>query len=420
MTPISSSCVGYSMARSRRRPNQSDHDSLRATHGLLIRLPKFLQAELTAGHPWVYRNHIPAGFSAATGTWVQAICGELSLWGLWDADSQLALRIYSRAGPLDAAQVAARVESAWQLRQALLSSDTNAYRLINGEGDGMPGIVVDVYGPYAVVATYGLAVQTLLPLVVAALKQVLAPVGILVRRMTADEVGPASPQWVHGEPAPSDLRIMEHGVHFFADLMQGHKTGLYLDQRENRQTLGQFSRGARVLNLYAYTGGFSVIAALCAARQVTSVDIAAPALQRAQDNFRLNQLEPARHQFVVNDCYDFLKASAAANEQYDTIVCDPPSMAHSRAQLDDALRAYTLLSALGLRLVRDGGFYAASSCTAQVSPELFRQMLVQSARRVGRNAQIVHESGHAWDHPVKLAHPEGRYLKFVVLRVTET
>jgi 23S rRNA (cytosine1962-C5)-methyltransferase len=315
--------------------------------------------------------------------------------------------------------VAARVTGAWQLRQALLSSDTTAYRLINGEGDGMPGIVVDVYGPYAVVATYGLAVQPLLALVVTALKQVLAPAGILVRRMTADEAGPAVPQWVYGEPAPSDLRIMEHGVQFYADLMQGHKTGLYLDQRENRQTLGQFSRGASVLNLYAYTGGFSVTAALSGARRVTSVDIAAPALQRAQDNFRLNQLDPAQHQFVVRDCYDFLKASAAANERYDTIVCDPPSMAHSRAQLDDALHAYSLLSALGLRLVRDGGFYAASSCTAQVSPEIFRQMLVQSARRVGRVAQIVHEAGHAWDHPVNLAHPEGRYLKFVILRVTE-
>lgn len=410
--------MGYSMARSRRGPVRPDHDSQRATHGPLIQLPKFLQAELTAGHPWIYRNHIPAGFTAETGTWIQAICGDISVWGLWDADSQLALRIYSRTGPLDAAQVAARVKSAWQLRQALLSSETSAYRLINGEGDGMPGIVVDVYGPYAVVATYGLAVQTLLPLVVAALKQVLSPAGILVRRMTADEGGPASPQWVHGEPAPSDLQIMEHGVHFFADLMQGHKTGLYLDQRENRQTLGQFSRGARVLNLYAYTGAFSVIAALSGARHVTSVDIAAPALQRAQDNFRLNRLDPAQHQFLVRDCYDFLKASAAANDEYDTIICDPPSMAHSRAQLDDALRAYTLLNALGLRLVRDGGFYAASSCTAQVSPELFRQMLVQSARRVGRDAQIVHEAGHAWDHPVKLAHAEGRYLKFVILRVT--
>lgn len=407
------------MARSKRGPIQRELDSQGAAHGPLIHLPKFLQGDLSAGHPWIYRNHIPAGFSAATGTWIQAICGDTSVWGLWDADSQLALRIYSRTGPLDAAQVAARVKGAWQLRQALLSSDTNAYRLINGEGDGMPGIVVDVYGPYAVVATYGLAVQTLLPWVVSALKQVLAPLGILVRRMTADEDGPAAPQWVQGEPAPSDLRIKEHGVHFYADLMQGHKTGLYLDQRENRQTLGQFTRGARVLNLYAYTGGFSVIAALCAARHVTSVDIAAPALQRAQDNFRLNQLEPAQHQFAVRDCFDFLKASAAANEQYDTIVCDPPSMAHSRAQLDDALRAYTLLSALGLRLVRNGGFYAASSCTAQVSPELFRQMLVQSARRVGRSAQIVHEAGHAWDHPVKLAHPEGRYLKFVILRVTE-
>jgi 23S rRNA (cytosine1962-C5)-methyltransferase len=361
----------------------------------------------------VYRNHIPAEFKAKTGMWVHAQSGEASAYGLWDNDSQIALRIYSDRGPLDQAGVTARIKRAWDLRQGLLSRDTDAYRLINGEGDGLPAIVVDVYGPYAVLATYGEAVRVLVPLVVAALKLVVAPRGILWRSMTSD-AKTAAPQWVEGEPAPSDLQIVECGARYFADLVEGHKTGLYLDQRENRQTLRRYCRDAHVLNLYAYTGGFSVPAALAGAQRVTSVDIAAPALQRAKDNFRLNQLEPERHQFQAADCFEFLKQRAAAHEMYDLVICDPPSMAHSRAQLDDALRAYTGINALGLRAVKDGGYYAASSCTAQVSPDAFPQML---ARRAGRSAQIVHESGHAWDHPVKLAHPEGRYLKFVVLRV---
>jgi 23S rRNA (cytosine1962-C5)-methyltransferase len=261
-------------------------------------------------------------------------------------------------------------------------------------------------------------VQVLLPYVVAALKHVLAPTGILLRKMTGEEKAEV-PRWIEGSPAPDNLHIGEYGARFFADLTTGHKTGLYLDQRENRRTLQRFCKNADVLNLYAYTGGFSVPAALAGARRVTSVDIAAPALQRAQDNFRLNQLSPESHSFIAADCFEFLKQSVSSRAEYDLVICDPPSMAHSRAQVDDAMRAYTSINALGLRLVRDGGFYAASSCTAQVSPDSFRQMLVQAARRAGRNAQIVHESGHAWDHPVKLAHPEGRYLKFVVLRVAE-
>jgi 23S rRNA (cytosine1962-C5)-methyltransferase len=382
-------------------------------------LPKFLEAELSAGHPWVYRNHIPSDYSAVTGTWVRAQAGETSVWGLWDSESQLALRIYSRRGPLDGADIMQRVQQALMLRRALLSPDTSAFRLINGEGDGLPAIVVDVYGPFAVVATYGLAVQVIVPPIVEAVKQLLMPAGIVLRQMTGEQSSSATAQWVHGQPPPDDFCIAEQGARFFADLMHGHKTGLYLDQRENRRTFAQFTRGASVLNLYAYTGGFSVVAALAGARRVTSVDIAEPALARAKDNFGLNGLDPAEHQFIVQDCYEYLKAMASGQEQFDAIVCDPPSMARNRSQLEDALKAYLRINTLGLRLVRHGGFYAASSCTAQVSPEAFRKVLAQAARRAGRRAQIVHESGHAWDHPVNLGHPEGRYLKFLVLRVTD-
>lgn len=407
-------------SRKHRSNDRTGASSSRVTHQRHdgLQLPKFLEAELKAGHPWVYRNHIPSEFRAPTGTWVQVQCGDVSAWGLWDNDSQIALRIYSLSGPLEQAHVTTLVQTALDMRRRLLTRDTNAYRLINGEGDGLPAIVVDVYGAYAVIGTYGSAVQVLIAPLVAALKQLLAPSGILVRSMTGASQG-ATLQWVHGEPAPSDLVIEEYGARFFSDLVQGHKTGLYLDQRENRVTLARFSRSATLLNLYAYTGGFSVVAALAGAARVTSVDIAAPALQRARDNFRINQLDPAQHEFIAADCYEFLKARTEANDRFDVVVCDPPSMAHNRAQSEDALRAYMRLNALGLRVVRDGGYYAASSCTAQISPDAFRQMLVQAARRANRSAQIVHESGHAWDHPVKLAHPEGRYLKFVMLRVAD-
>ena len=418
-TPISTSYVGCSMPRSSRHQRGRSPDQQRDEGVHHLRLPKFLEAELKAGHPWVYRNHIPSNFSAATGAWVKAQAGETSVWGLWDSESQLALRIYSVRGPLDMADIVERIQRALRLRRALLSPDTNAFRLINGEGDGLPGIVVDVYGPFAVVATYGAAVQVIVLPVVEALRQLLSPAGIVLRRMTGDESGNAPIEWVHGEPPLDDFYITEQGTRFFADLTRGHKTGLYLDQRKNRRTFAQFARGGSLLNLYAYTGGFSVVAALAGARRVTSVDIAEPALARARDNFVLNGLDPAEHQFIAQDCYEYLRATASGQAQFDAIVCDPPSMARNRAQLEDALKAYLRINMLGLRLVRDGGFYAASSCTAQVSPEAFRKVLAQAAQRAGRRAQIVHESGHAWDHPVNLGHPEGRYLKFLVMRVVD-
>lgn len=383
-----------------------------------VRLPKFLEAELQAGHPWVYRNHIPDGFEATTGTWVQAVCGNTAAFGLWDNDSQLALRLYSRQGPLDQAQITERVTYAWQLRSKLKSSDTDAVRLINGEGDGLPSIVVDLYGQYAVIATYGAAVVPLTKLLVNALSQVIAPRGIAWRNMTGGDTDAPALTWLHGGPPTSELIISEYGVRLYADLEQGHKTGLYLDQRENRQTFARYASGSTVLNLYAYTGGFSVFAALSGAERVTSVDIAGPALRRARDNFKLNGLDPDEHEFAAADCFQFIKQCQDQGRQFGVIVCDPPSLARNRSQLPDALKAYARINSLGLRLVSDGGYYAASSCTAQVSPEAFRKVLVQAATQAHRRVQIVHEAGQAWDHPVNLAHPEGRYLKFVVLRVT--
>lgn len=398
-----------------------DHSSASKDHSTThtLKLSKALQASLSVGHPWVYRNHVPAQFIAETGSWVKVRAGATSVWGLWDDTTQIALRVYSRHGPLRDADVEYRIAAALAYRQSRLSHDTTAYRLINGEGDDLPGIVVDVYGSFAVVATYGAAVRTIVPMIVESLRRRLLPTGIVERNMTADENDEPRLNWIHGHAPPGDFSIEEYGARFFADLAQGHKTGLYLDQRENRRTIAGYVKGARVLNLFSYTGAFSVVAALAGAERVTSVDIAAPVMARAKDNFGLNRLDVAAHEFVVGDCLAYLKVQSTASERYDVVICDPPSMARSRLQLHDALGAYVRVNALGMRLVRPGGVYAASSCTAQVSPVAFREVLAQAARNAGRRAQIIHEAGHAWDHPINLGHPEGRYLKFLIMRMVD-
>ncbi len=385
----------------------------------LLKLPGFLESELAAGHPWVYRNHIPARFEAATGSWVSAEAGQTKIWALWDSESQIALRVFSRNGPPSPEFVFERVQQALELRQSLKPTPTTAYRLINGEGDGLPGIVVDIYGEYAVVATYCAASKVLLPDLVKALTRCVTPRGITHKQAATDPDQPAQFELLHGQLPPDDLVVLDGKIRYFADLAHGHKTGLYLDQRYNRQTFAAFASVGSVLNLFAYTGGFSIAAGLAGAARTTNIDTSKQALARARDNFELNELDPKAHQFTTADCYDYLKAAVRSREVFDSIVCDPPSLARNRAQLDHALKAYLHINALGLQLVRAGGYYAAASCTAQVSPEQFRQVLSDAAQRAGRTAQIVHEAGHAIDHPVGIGHPEGRYLKFIVLRVLD-
>ena len=410
-------CVGFSMARiDRRRVAHATPPKIADNPGHL-KLPAFLEPELKRGHPWVYRNHIPTQFEANTGSWVCAQAGSTKVWALWDNESQLALRIFSRDRPPTPELISKRVQRALQLRQSLAKTGTTTYRLINGEGDSLPALVVDIYGEYAVVATYSAATKTIMPWLLDSLIHLIELRGIIRRKVTNESEEGAEIELLHGQRPPTNLVVSEFAIRYHADLEEGHKSGLYLDQRDNRRTFATFAKSGTVLNLFSYTGSFSIAAGLAGAQKLTNVDISEHALNRARDNFRLNDIDCTGHEFIESDCYDYLKAAVRTPERFDAIVCDPPSMARNRSQLDNALRAYLRLNTLGLRLVREGGYYAAASCTAQVSPEAFRKILSEAVQQAGRRAQIVHEAGHAIDHPVCIGHMEGRYLKFVVLRV---
>lgn len=373
-----------------------------------ITLDKGLEPALKSGHPWVYRNHLP-GHTLATGDWVRVRAGDAEAYGLFDAEGQIALRLFGDAPP-QGNWLEKRVQDALALRTQTIYSDTTCYRLLYGEGDFLPGITVDRYERFAVLKSYTESVAALVPEVVRALSKALRLRGVVSR-----DAGELRALW--GQLPPPEVTVREDGLKLLANLYEGQKTGLFLDHRDNRQTLSRFTSDKRVLNLFSYTGAFSLYAARGGAAHVTSVDIAPAATEDAKRNFALNGFDPDAHTFLSADVFTLLGSYAQRKEQFEVVVLDPPSLARNKKNRFAALRAYDKLNAQALRCVTPGGLLATASCTSQVSPEDFRRILAEAAVRAGVRVQIVHEAGHAPDHPVPAGFPEGRYLKFVVARV---
>ncbi len=408
-----------------------------------------LKERLVQGHPWVYRNHVTAA-GLESGEWVRVRCGGWTGYGLWDNRSPIALRIFSQQQLPDPRWLRQQIESAWELRSPL-RRDCTAYRWLFGEGDGLPGITVDLYGQFAVVQTYMEGATVLLDWLVKGLTATAPLEGILWRSQhqaepgetrqvgdgdETDNPGKSSPktQLLWGNPPPEDLVVTEHGLQFQVNLATGQKTGLFLDHRENRQWVEHLSQGRSLLNCFAYTGAFSLYALRGGASHVTSVDIGKGLAAAAERNVQLNQLDSHRHQFITADCFTVLQQFIQSGQTFDVVILDPPSFAKTKQNRFAAIRAYAKLNALALQCVAPNGLLVSASCTSQVSPEAFKEMLATastlsvgggeqaaSSKRKPRHhrLQIIHEAGHPLDHPVPPQFPEGRYLKFVVARVSE-
>lgn len=403
----------------------------------VIQLPNAIKESLSQGHPWVYRTHVPAGLRLPAGSWLRLRCGGWSGFGLWDAEGPIAIRIFDAPQPPDARWLREQVGAAWELRAALRAGGTTAFRWLFGEGDGLPGLTVDRYGDFAMVQTLSAGTATLLDWLLAALRDCDPTLrGIVTKKRLAggdwelserddeqDTGGgsgagrPAPLVVLWGDKPPRDLVVVEHGLRFLVDLQVGQKTGLFLDQRENRRFVEGLSQGRSVLNCFAYTGAFSLYALRGGATRVVSCDSGRGLAAAAAANIALNKLDAGRHQFVTEDCFGLLERYADTGERFDLVIVDPPSFARSRQNRFAALRAYTRLNALALRCVVPGGLLATASCTSQVGPEAFREMLAAAGASAGRRLQLIHEAGQPLDHPVPVQFPEGRYLKFCVGRV---
>ncbi|MCC6556763.1 MAG: class I SAM-dependent rRNA methyltransferase, partial [Polyangiaceae bacterium] len=348
--------------------------------------------------------------------------------GLWDASSPIAIRVFQRAPdrPLDERFLAERIEAALRLRDASLGArgDTTAYRLCNGEGDRVPGLVLDRYGPIAVVRFDGGAIRAwqgrLLPHLARALeRRGVASIGVRAGEGDAEAAiaaGGVKLLHLHGPPIPERIVVRELGMAMEVDLARGQKTGAFLDQRDNRARVRALARGrARALNLFSYAGGFSIAAALGGAGRVTSVDAAAAAHATAQRSFRENGLDPGAHDFVTADAFDFLERARARGDRWDLIVSDPPSFAPSERALPRALAAYRRLHAALARVLDEGGVLCAASCSSHVTAEDFLSTLDDAALERD-DLRLVALHGQPEDHPTLPAWPEGRYLKLAVLQ----
>jgi len=380
-----------------------------------VRLRKDLALHIAAGHPWVYADALAAPAAVPTGSVVDVlgVDGRFVGRGLWDAESPIAVRIYTHdvAEALDDALVARRLGSALSARTGAFGDNTDCFRWCNGEGDRLPGVVVDVYARTAVVRFDGEAARALKGGVVAALPS-LRPLDHVYERSRG-----ARGEVLWGTEPPRPVEVSEHGVRFGVDVHSGQKTGFFLDQRENRRLLAGFARGLEVVNLFGYTGGFSVHCALGGASKVTTVDVARQALVDAGANFRRNGLDDGAHDFVCEDAFAWMRRTADAGRRFGLVIVDPPSFAPSERTLKKALLAYRDLNVLGLELVPPGGLLASSSCSSHVDMEAFCSMLGAAAVAARRPIRLLELRGQPADHPSLPAFPEGRYLKFVLARV---
>lgn len=347
---------------------------------------------------------------------VRVVCpkGELVGVGLFDAASPLAVRVYDREGkrPLDARWFRAAFARAFARRR--FDEHTTAHRLLNGEGDRVPGFVVDRYGHVAVLRVDGEAAATWVDRVSSVLMDELRGVGVESLVLRADD-GDRRITGLAGTAAPDTIDVREHGMVMEVDLAAGQKTGAFLDQRENRRRVRARAKGvARMLNLYSYAGGFSIAAALGGAAHTTSVDLAPKAHGSAQRSFRKNGLDPREHAFVTGDVFAFLDAARARRETWDLIVCDPPSFAPNERSKKKALSAYARLHRACAAVLTPGGLLGAASCSSHVGMDEFLGTLTDD--HLGRSDLSVREMfGPPDDHPSTAFFSEGRYLKFIWL-----
>lgn len=380
-----------------------------------LTLRKDVSGSLRAGHPWLYRDACIA-FSAPAGSFAELVDreGRFVASGYVE-EGPIALRVLSlRRGEAPSSVIDARVAAALALRARVVPPETDAYRLIHGEGDGLPGIVVDRYAGHLVLKPDGAAAErALLGPVAGALAAQLPDVAQLVRRGRGEK---KTTEARRGRVPEGPIAVRERGMTLLADLSEGQKTGLFLDHRESRFRVRTLSRELRVLNLYGYVGGFSVAAGLGGARHVETVDVAKGAIALAVQAWAANGLDPARHVATAADVPARLTALREAGARFDLIVADPPSFAPSEAAVPEAIKSYRKLHQACLRLLEPGGLYLAASCSSHVDEATFLRTLREGSEKAGVRLGVLERWSAPADHPRLLAFPEGDYLKCVLAR----
>ncbi len=377
-------------------------------------------------HPWLFAGSVGRlEGRARPGDTVDVLADNLRPLGraAYSPKSQIRARFWTfdTEESIDDAFFKRRIAAAVALRQALPElRGQQGLRLIHAESDGLPGVIADQYGDTVVVQLTSAGAEKWRSAIVAGLVKATGCARVYERSDSdvrgLEGLGPTT-GWLHGETPSTPLSIDENGVRLAIDIAGGHKTGFYLDQRENRALLGQLSAGKDVLNCFCYTAGFSLQALAGGAKSVLSIDSSGPALAQGQANLALNPTLPSdRAQWQEADVFQALRDFRKAGRTFDLIVLDPPKFAPSAAHAERAAKAYKDINILGFRLLRPGGFLMTYSCSGGVGLEMFQKIIADSALDAGRNARIVRRLSGAADHPVALNFPEGEYLKGLLVQ----
>ena len=393
------------------------------TPGIILKAGR--EKSLLRRHPWVFSGAIDAvngSYVSGDTVAVRDVHGTFVAWAAWNPDSQISARVWSwhEQETIDADFFRRKIAAALAARQALaLAQDSSGMRLIHGESDGLPGLIVDQYGDVLVMQLGSAGPERWRDTLVDALQALCAPACIYERSDSDGRELEGLPKrcGVLRGTLPDQVTVLEHGLRFAVDVAGGQKTGFYLDQRDNRALTGALAHNKDVLNCFCYTGGFSLYALRNGARSVLSIDASEGALQLAQRNVELNGLDADKAEWLCADVFEALRKLRDQNRKFDLIVLDPPKFAPTAAFAEKAARAYKDINLLGFKLLRPGGLLFTYSCSGGISDELFQKIIAGAALDAGVDAQIVKKLQAAPDHPVLLSFPEGAYLKGLVLRV---
>lgn len=375
-----------------------------------------------AHHPWVFSgavDKVKGKLRAGDTVEVRTASGDSLGVGAWSPESQIQVRMWSfTAENIDRDFFRSRVQQALAYRQQLGITERNSgYRLINAESDGLPGVVVDVFGEWLIMQALTTGADFWKHVIAEVLLEVIPAKGVYERSdvdVRKKEGMVTVVGVLQGDTPPAFIDILEEGRHYRVDVINGHKTGFYLDQRDNRSLLQQYAAGKTVLNCFSYTGGFSIAALHGGATHATNIDASQPALDLAAQTATLNGFAPERMENIGGDVFKLLRDYRNEGRQFDIVVLDPPKFAENRNQLEKAARGYKDINLLGFKLLRPGGLLFTYSCSGLMESNLFQKIVADAAVDAGCDARILRKLDQATDHPTRLAFPEGYYLKGLV------
>ena len=397
-------------------------------YDVFVTLKKGEGRTLKNGGAWVYDNEIDSvagSFENGDIVTVRDFDGYFLGYGFINTRSKITVRLLSRKQDtvIDRGFIMTRVKNAWEYRKQTI--DTSCCRVIFGEADYLPGIVVDKFSDVLVVESLALGIDRLKPVILDCLKEVLAADGILIRGIY--ERSDAKVRLLEGmerfkgfigDPFDTNVEITENGVRYMVDVMDGQKTGFFLDQKNNRAAIQKLCRGKRVLDCFTHTGSFALNAGIAGAAEVLGVDASETAVRQASKNSALNNLQD-RVKFLCADVFELLPELEAKGETFDVVILDPPAFTKSRNVDKNAVKGYREINLRGIRLVKDGGFLATCSCSHFMDPALCAKTIQEAARSARRRLRQAEFRTQACDHPILWAADESYYLKFYIFQVCE-